>query len=552
MKNLFTLFFLLISSAIFSQTPGWNWSRVAGGESYDLGSCIATDNSNNVITCGYFYGDTVFFGTHTLLNKGLNDFYIVKYDANGNVAWATSEGGAGDDYAIALAPDASGNIYVTGYFTGDSLIIGNDTLLNASAGYGDIFVAKYNSNGIPQWAKRFGAGDWDIAQAVAVEPSTGNFYVAGCYYNSTITIGTNTFTNNGLYDVLLIKFDPSGNVKWAKHSGGSLNDMGNAVATDNFGNIYISGGFASDSLTFGTTTLHNAGPGYPDIFVAKYDSAGNFRWTKRAGDSLNDHSVCVATDNSGNCFVGGHYHSASFQFASTTITNNGMGDVYLLKYDSAGNELWGRGQGGAMHDFGYAVAVDAVGNSYMSGMFNSSSMTIGTTTLTNSSMSSQDMFLYKYDPSGNPLWAISAGGMTDDEMNSIAIGSSGAIYATGDWRSPMINFGPDNYFNEDSTIGYADIFIGKLDVMTGMSTMSETKNIFLYPNPSNGIFTIRNNFSETFELQIFNSLGQEILRKENLNENNFEIDLGSEANGIYFMKVMSDENIYSEKIIIEK
>ncbi|MBI3510186.1 MAG: T9SS type A sorting domain-containing protein [Bacteroidetes bacterium] len=93
---------------------------------------------------------------------------------------------------------------------------------------------------------------------------------------------------------------------------------------------------------------------------------------------------------------------------------------------------------------------------------------------------------------------------------------------------------------------------GFCQVAASVNEIEETKNIFLFPNPSSGIFTIRNNFSGNYQIEIFNSLGQEILHNENLNENNFEIDLGSEANGIYFVKVTSDEKIYSQKIIIEK
>ncbi|HTL82089.1 MAG TPA: T9SS type A sorting domain-containing protein [Bacteroidia bacterium] len=545
---LFTFFLVIQISYAYAQVPFWSWSHAMGGQNYDVGSGIASDHNGNVVTCGYYYDDTLFVNPDTLLCSGSDDFYLSKYTSFGNLIWTRKEGSIGDDYAISVSCDAVGNSYVTGYFISDTLIIGTDTMINHTSSYSDIFLAKYDQNGNPVWAQSFGGGSWDIGQSVWVDVNSGNVYLAGCYYDSTLTLGTYNFANAGAYDILLAKFDPNGNVIWADHSGGISNDMGNAVTTDNNGNVFISGGFMSASISFGTGTLVNANASIPDIFVAKYDANGTNLWAHRAGGTDNDHSVCVAADLSGSVYVSGHFHSTSFPFASGNVVNHGMGDFYLLKYDANGNEMWGRSAGGMMHDFGYAVAVDGNNDIYVSGMFNSDTVFVGADMVLNSSPGTQDMILMKFDQFGNNLWALSAGGTGDDELNSIAIDDLNAVYLTGDWRSPTLGIGTQNYTNTDSTIGYADILVGKIDFYLGVTENDLNGNSFgVFPNPSNGKFTL-NGIENNSRVEIYNSTGQLIFSEDNFKQGE-RIDISDQPDGIYLIKIKTDNKILSQKIV---
>jgi hypothetical protein len=544
--SIFLFLFFQFPTTTFSQVPGWIWAKGVGGNNYDEGTSVTTDNSGNVYVTGSYYNDTIVLGTDTLRSVGLTDLFLAKYDPMGNLIWERHAGGTDQEFIGCVTTDLFGNVYITGTFSSTSIVFGTFTLLNPNLGFPDIFLVKYDTNGNVIWARREGQSDYDFASAVSTDPVNGEIYLSGAFYANSITVGSTTLPNNGMYDVLVIKYDINGNPLWARSSGGTLNDLGNAITTDRFGNVYVDGGFASSSETFGTTTLTNVGPGFPDIFTAKYDSNGNPIWARSEGGSDNDHAVAIAADTSGNIFVAGHYHSTGFTFGTSTMTNGGMGDIFLLKYDSSGNALWGRGEGGTDMDFGYSVAVDQAGSAYFSGMFTSPSMTVGSTTLTNASMD-QDMYLIKYDALGNSLWAISAGGMGTDYMNCVTVSAAGNLYAVGDFGSASIQMGPTTLTNEDTSGTTTDIFISKLDVVTGEMSSFSKENISIYPNPSNGIFHVNNISSNNFDAEIFNAMGEKIYQAKNQNQ----IDLSSQSDGIYFVRIISGNKIYETKIVKE-
>lgn len=541
------LVFLFFQTTVKAQLPAWGWSTANGGSLYDYGSAVTIDPSGYIVATGHYYGDTIIFAGDTLRNAGMNDIYLVKYDSGGNLLWSYRAGNDGDDQSFAVTTDIMANIYIAGHFTSDTLIIGNDTLVNAGPGNPDIFLARFDPNGNPQWARREGTPNWDIALSVSADTASGNIYLGGSFYNDNIRVGNDSFVNNGLYDLLLVKYDPAGNPLWARAAGGALNDMNNAVAAGVDGMVYISGGFASDTVRLDTAVLINAGAGLPDIFAAKFDADGNLRWAHREGDTDNDHSVTIATDIFGNCFVAGHYHSISFPFGNDTIVNNGMGDLYILKYDSLGNALWGRGEGDMMHDFGYALAVDAFGNAYFAGMYSSAMMTVGSFMLVNTS-SNEDMVLIKYDPAGNVLWAISEGGTGNDYINSVALDRWGTIFVTGSWQSPELGLGNYYFFNADSVAGFADIFISRLDIPLGIQSSVQKNSAQVYPNPTNGKFRIASE-EPILSLSVYNAQGETILNTKTIGADG-TIDLGFAPAGIYLVRMETASGISAVRLVV--
>ncbi|MFA5782131.1 MAG: SBBP repeat-containing protein, partial [Bacteroidales bacterium] len=313
---------------------------------------------------------------------------LAKYDTSGNVLWAKSAGGIFNDEACSVAVDASGNIYVAGLFSSPTLTFDSTTLTNV--GNNDILLVKYDTSGNVLWAKSAGGSSSDFANSVAVDTS-GNTYVAGLFFSSTLSFGSTTLTNAGGIDIFLAKYDANGNVLWAKSAGGVDYDDAYSVAADASGNIYVAGVFSSPTLSFGSTTLTNAG-GY-DIFLTKYDAGGNVLWAKSAGGTGNDLAYSVAVDTSGNIYVAGYFRSPTIAFGITTLTNAGSRDIFLAKYDAAGNVFWAKSAGGTDYDEANSVAVNASGNIYVAGVFRSPTITFGSTTLTNASL--DDIFLAK-------------------------------------------------------------------------------------------------------------------------------------------------------------
>ena len=559
MKKAFpSLVFCLLSSVFcLSQTPDWIWAKRGGGNVNDFSNSIATDPAGNVIVCGLFNSPTMTIGSTTLTNNGLYDMFVAKYDPLGNPLWALNAGGANDDYGNAVAVDAFGNIYVTGYFASNSITFGTNTYLNVSPGSSDIFIVKFDPAGNFSWANTHGGSDWDVGQSIATDSLSGSVYLAGYLASTSINFGSNTLATNGLADAFLARYDMfSGAPDWAINAGGTVNDLANGVDTDNSGNVFITGGFASSSITFGTNTLTNAGPGFPDIFTAKYDQLGNHIWSLRAGGPDNDHTVAVDIDPFNNVIVAGHYHSTSFTIGTNTLTNGGMGDPFIFKYTNSGNIIWARSAGGMTNDFAYTVITDSAGNAYLAGMYTSMSITFGSTTLMNAS-TLEDMFLTKYDSAGTEMWAKGGGGNFSDYINDVAIHKqSDKLFATGDFASATLTLGSTLLTNLDNSGNTSDHFIAKLDVITGGAEMLHSESLNIYPNPSKGRCQVSVPMGigirfQNGQIMIYNSLG-EMIFAEHIKDSLPSFDISNQPDGMYFVEWSGPEERLFSKIVLQR
>jgi hypothetical protein len=432
MKKTFLIVLLLLSCVfIFAQLNPWLWATKAGGMGGDLCQGIAVDASGNSYVTGGFEG-TAIFGSTTLESGGSQDIFVAKLDNRGNWLWAKKAGGTDSDYGYGIAVDASGNSYVTGYFYSATATFGSTTLTNN--GFANIFIAKLDSSGNWLWAKNAGySGCGTSGNGIAVDAS-GNIYVTGDFSGSA-TFGSITLTSNGDSDIFIAKLDSSGNWLWAKNAGGTDYDYGQGIAVDASGNSYVTGYFESTTATFGSTTLTSSG--FSDIFVAKLDSSGNWLWIKNAGGTDYYEGCGIAVDTSGNSYVIGWFEGSA-TFGSATLTSNGDDDIFVTKLDSSGNWLWAKKAGGTDYYEGCGIAVDASGNSYITGFF-SDSATFGSTTLTSNGYC--DIFIAKLDSSGNWLWAQNAGGTGSDWGHGIAVDAIGNSYVTGYFFSTAATFG---------------------------------------------------------------------------------------------------------------
>ena len=559
MKKLF-LSLILISFVSFAnaQAPNWAWAKSAGGNGYDEGQSICVDASGNSYITGSFGSATITFGTTTLTNNtsgNYPDIFIVKYDASGNVVWAKSAGGGDYDEGQSISVDANGNSYITGYFRSDTIIFGTTTLTNNTSGnYPEIFIAKYNASGNVLWAKSAGGSGYDEGQSISVDAS-GNSYITGFFTSPTITFGTTTLINkdslNGSADIFIAKYDASGNVLWAKSAGG--NDIGQSIAVDASGNSYITGYFLSHTITFGTITLTNNG-GY-DIFIAKYDASGNVVWAKSAGGSGYDEGYSISLDTSGNSYITGYFSSPTITFGATTLINydsTGYEDIFIAKYDASGNVIWAKSAGGNSDDWGQSICTDVSGNSYITGWFNSPTITFGATTLINDSTGYEDIFIAKYDASGNVIWAKSAGGSDSYlvESANICVDANGNSYITGCFNSPTITFGTTTLTNNSN----GNIFIAKLDNTAGIEEINNNAgNIAVFPNPVTDNITI-----ETTKMaggcgleaviEITNIQGQ-LIKTIKATGNKTNISVSAFPSGLYFVKVETEKGTEVRKFI---
>ena len=337
--------------------------------------------------------------------------------------WAVSGGGVGIDLGFAIAVDSVGNSYVTGSFDGIATF-GSTT----RTGVFDAFVAKYDNQGVIQWVQTFGGPNLDQGHAIAVD-TQGNCYVAG-NFSGTVDFGGTVLTGADMGDIFVAKYNSNGQLQWARRAGSTTSldmDQASGIAVDASGNCYVTG-YIPSQATFGSITTPPAAGGF-DYFLAKYDSAGTVQWVQTAAEFASDRGLALALDPSGNIYVTGHYEN-TIAFGSFTLTRVGKDDAFIVKYNSAGVVQWARSGGGTDLDEGRGIAVDKLGNAYVTGYFSKDAQ-FGSITLTNFTGDNPDMFIAKYNSSGNFQWARSIGGNDAEMGNAVAVDAAGNCYVAG-------------------------------------------------------------------------------------------------------------------------
>jgi hypothetical protein len=285
-----------------------------------------------------------------------------------------------------------------------------------------------------QWAKQIGGSGFDLGASITTDKS-GNVYVTG------------SFSDN----LFIAKYDSSGTCHWTRKATGGGESFGYSITTDKAGNIYITGHY-TDWTTFGINHTFKS-LGSKDIFIAKYDSSGTCLWVNRAGGSdASGFGNSITIDGSGEVYVTGGF-TDTIAFGNDTIVSAGDYDIFIAKYDSSGTCLWVKRNGGNKEDYGTAINTDTVGILYLTGNFKETA-TFGSYSLTSSGKS--DVFIAKYDSTGNCFWVKKAGGSGDDKSYSITTDFFGNFYITGFFENTA-TFGNKAL----SALGNPDIFVAK-------------------------------------------------------------------------------------------
>ncbi len=527
----------------FGQMPAWNWAKGGTGNGSVEGSTVTTDSFGNIYVSGYFTSDNMTIGTVLLENMGLsfNDGYLAKYDPLGNLLWAQRFGGTSNDRGTAVATDNDGNVFLTGYFYSPTIIFGTDTLKNAG-NVGDIFIVKFDSSGKVLWAKREGAVALEIPHAIHIDDNN-NIVVAGRFSSNSITFGTTTLLQAGSMDVFIVKYNSAGEILWAKGAGGGSNDEGYSLSSDPSGNIYLAGYFTQPS-NFGSVKLTSAG--ISDMFLAKYDPDGNVLWAKSAGGKGDDRATGLQTDVLGNSYITGFFTNDSISFGQVVIPNDSIDNSFIAKYDTDGNVIWAKGIGGDCEAKDLALFNN---NIYVSGQFNADTLKYGSSTLIVNGTT--DFFLLNCDTNGNAKWAIkqTADGKSGESAISVATDNSGNVIITGFFSSEPLTIGSTGLNSER---GF-NMFVAKLgSVPTATNDLSSIGEFIVYPNPGNGRFTLTTS-GTIHSIDIYSISGVKVFNMNNINiQMNTEINLTSFSPGIYLLKANVSGKQYSRKIIIQK
>jgi hypothetical protein len=527
----FTLSFLLMAmvlttSNLHADNPEWLWAAQGGGVNYNSGREIVSDAQGNIYVTGFFQG-TGTFGSHALPSAGSFDAFVVKYDHAGNAQWARSLGSENGDYGIGLAVDADGNVYVTGYFSGTmNTAVGTYT----SFGLRDIFLAKFSNEGDLQWLRHAGSPGMNEGNGLAVDNLNQQVYVTGKFEGTLIFVDTpETLVSEGESDILVAAYSFDGALQWAKRAGSPQNDIGFALDTDGFGNVYGAANM-SGTAAFGSFTLISFG--LRDIVVFKLDHTGDWLWAKNYGAAGEETGWDIAVDDEGNNWITGVFSSPSITFGDYVITNtNIMQDMFVVKQNADGDVLWANSGGGVSNDYGRGIAIDELGNCYVAGDYQQTA-NFGPHQLT--AVHNVDIFIVKYAPDGNALWAKSAGGQSTDSNDAITADNEGNLFVTGYFYNNMI------FDNITLTANYDQpVFVAKLktDIQTQVQQPSlNSGNITAFPNPAETIIYLNDDkeqFVKAENIRIVNTFGTEAMDVRGNGSSG--IDVSSLNAGIYLV-----------------
>ncbi|WP_340239953.1 Ig-like domain repeat protein [Emticicia soli] len=444
-----------------------------------------TDSNGNIYVVGYFNRSIKLGNTILTADGNTSDIFIAKYNASGEIQWVRRAGGPGTDMGFKIAVSGTA-LYISGSFSetinfNTPSASGTNEL--TSAGNRDAFVAKYNTSGDFEWARRGGGSGWDEANAITV--SGTDVYITGSFietsnFNTPSAAGTNQLVSDGIQDIFVAKYNSSGILQWVKRAGGTGVEKGLGIVASNT-DVYLTGQFGGTAnfnspSAAGSNEIVSAGDN--DVFIAKYTSAGVLQWVKRAGGSGEDLGVGITLAGTDVYLTGAFNSTANFNTPSSSgandLVSDNLRDIFIAKYNSAGVVQWTRRAGGQYNDIGTGIAVSGL-NVYVTGLllasgnFNTPSSTASNTITGNST------FLAKYTTDGAFIVARGAGSTEQDLGISVAV-SDNSAYVTGFFSHPFdFNTPSASGSNELIPVGDAEFFLAKYAFAP--STVTLTSNI---------------------------------------------------------------------------
>ncbi|HEY0092095.1 MAG TPA: T9SS type A sorting domain-containing protein [Flavobacterium sp.] len=555
MNKITSLFLLLLQLSLsYAQVPEWSWAKNYGAYNYFSQTTVTGAEDGNVYLASNFDVPTISVGSQTFTNTSVSaDFYIVKHDQDGNILWAKHEGGAGHDHIQSITSDSSGNLFVLGRAFA-TITIGSFTFDG-----GGVFIAKYDADGNVLWATNPTTAyevtriKLDSAGNIYF---TGSYQQAGIQVGAIALTNPNSNASFNNANNFIAKLDSSGAVIWAKQTqciGNSV--FPNLVwdfATDSDGNVFIGGSLWSDSVQLDNITLvNNSTTDSANVFMAKYDSNGNVVWAHQPGTSnTNNYLYAVSCDAIGNVAFSGSF-SGTIMFGTTVINASSSGNnMFVAKYNTAGNLLWAKSATGVLYSNIDASDFDDAGNLYVGGSYFADpgqTLNFGNGAISNNTNGAY-FFVTKYSVDGMAQWARGGGPSIIDHNLSLDCRNENEIHLGGffnNYTNETMNFG--NVVVQHNPESYYNAFVAKLyHEELGVQTHS-SDGFSVAPNPTNGIINVKTISQSRYSL--VDNLGK-IVAQGKLAEAG-EIDISGLPVGVYYLEVDNNGVKNVKKIIKE-
>jgi hypothetical protein len=327
----------------------------------------------------------------------------------------------------------------------------------------------------------------------------------------------------------------------------------NSISCDHHGHIILTGLYGSgDTLNFTTpkiipTIIHAC------VFVAKLDNNGNGLWLKTIVNSSGDSwAYSIANDKADNSVITGNF-TGNLKIDSINLTQtNNTGTVFLAKFDSTGNTLWAIKSyvPSNLMEVGYSVAIDDSNKVYCTGEFHGK-IAFGNDTITSLQPGLCNIFIAKFNASGNCIWGKAAGTIgSGDQGNAIATDKAGNIVVTGFITGSDTGHFDTHVIAPLNTAAPWNFFVAKI----GNTQITDVKersvqplSISIYPDPSKDFIHVAGIKDKNFNIQIYNSVGQLVIEKNSLNTTE-NINIQSLLQGLYFIDITTN----NQETIVKK
>jgi hypothetical protein len=341
------------------------WNKTFGGSNIDVGHCVQQTDDQGYIITGY---------TRSYGASGRN-IWLIKTDIAGDEEWNNTFGGSEDEEGKSVQQASDGGFIITGYTK------------SSTAGGEDVWFIKTDNVGNQEWTKSFGGSNDDGGTSV-LQASDGGYTIAGY----TSSYGT------GSVDVWLIKMNQTGNEEWNKTFGGYSSDGAWSAQQTSDGGYIITG------------WTYSHGGGYlGNVWLIKADNAGNEEWNQAFGGTDVDRGYSVRQTSDGGYIIAGY----------TSSFGAGLDDVLLIKTNASGNMEWQKTFGGSGRDYGYAVKQTNDGGYVITGYTRSYGA------------GGDDVWLIKTDDEGGEIFNNTFGGTASDVGYGVQQTSDGAYIITG-------------------------------------------------------------------------------------------------------------------------
>ncbi len=577
------------------------WAKnMPGPTAYEYAYSIHVDLTGNVYTTGVFNGTADFdpgvgIDSLTALNY---DVFISKLDGNGNFLWAKNFGGIAMDESYSVSTDNSGNVYLTGEFNKVVDFDPGPGTFTMNAVYANnIFILKLTSSGNFIWAKQLmssqmpGGGTGGVGWSIATDPA-GNSYSMGNFegiidFDPGPAVCSFTCWSVVSQNIYILKLDPNGNFVWARQIGnsGGYNAQGFNLALDGSNNIYVNGNFTGVvDVDPGVSVYNLTSAGSYDAFILKLNSSGNFLWAGQIGGTSQDQIACHYVENDGDIYSTGYFtNTADFDpglpiYSLTTPTNTQIVFVQklgrCLTAKAPVNFTPVSNQNICSNDTG---TLTAYGSAYIN-WYSSPTSTNVLGTGTNYIISPLSPGTYTYYAEGiicQPSTTRTPITFTVNSSPSVTASSSNSLICAGQAVTLTASGATSYTFNpggitgnpiapsptvsttytvlgSNGTCTNSAFIVQNVSTCTGIDQLVGKSEMEFYPNPNSGWFNIYVPFiNATTRFEIYNCLGS-LIRKELIQTEKTEVDLGKEPDGLYFVKIITDNKVVAARKIIKQ